>query len=159
MVTFSKLIIALLMLLIALPASACFGPKLYLATAAGEDGELLYHLLSIYIKEKTGVESIRVEIGAQETAEGLLRQEKVDLAFQDTASATWDSLMDVDKELFLLTGSRPTTDLQFTTVPRTVIKFDKLFKSEDLRLLRKQVASGVLPATAVRQLFMQRGWI
>ena len=160
MVRFMKFIATLLLLLvIALPVSACFGPKLYLATPAGEDGELLFHLLAIYIHEKTGVESLRQELAPGQTAEGLLKKESVDLAVVPAASAAWPSLLQVGSELFLLSGPRPTDNLQFTTVPRALKKLQNLLKPQDLVLLRQQVAAGVLPAGAVRSFYLQRGWL
>jgi hypothetical protein len=155
-----KFIVTLILILgLVFPAGACFGPKLYLGSVAGEDGELLFHLVSIYVKEKTGVESIRQEMTEDQTAESLLQKEQVDLAFSATASSEWSALLQVGSDLHLLSGPRPTQDLQFTTVPRALKKLAKILKVQDLELLREQVAGGSLPATAVRQLYMQRGWI
>lgn len=154
-----SLLSILLVLFCALPALACFGPKLYVGTPVGEDGELLFHLAAIYIHEKTGVDSIRFEIGSEQTAEEMLQQENVDLVFSQGPHSEWKSLLQVGTELSLLTGPRPTDDLQFTTVPRTLKKLQKLLKTEDLIALRQQVADGVLPAKAVRNLYMERSWI
>lgn len=144
---------------LSLPVNACFGPKLYLGTPAGEDGELLFHLAAIYVQEKTGVESIRFEFSDGQGAEDLLRQEKVDLAFHPSASESWKTLLQVGNELFLLSGPRPTDNLQFTTVPRSLAKLQTLLTLQELTALRRQIAAGVLPATAVRQLYMLRGWL
>ncbi len=152
-------ILLILLIFISSPAGACFGPKLFVGTPSGEDGELLFHLVSIYIKEKTGVESLRQELAAKQTAEGLLQQEEVDLVFAPQQSPNWNSLFQVGEQLFLLSGPRPTQDLQFTTVPRALSKLKRLFKVEDLAKLRQKVASGVLPAKAVRSYYMQEGWI
>lgn len=149
----------MLLVLVALPAAACFGPKLYIATPAGEDGELLFHLAAIYLHEKTGVESIRFELTEEQTAEQVLQQEKADLAFQQSASQTHKALLQLGTELWLLTGPRPTDDLQFTTVPRSLTKLQRLLTVQDLVQLRLQVAAGVLPAAAIRQLYQQRSWI
>lgn len=159
MTLFLKYILVTLLLLIALPASACFGPKLYFGTAAGIEGELLFHLVSFYVKEKTGVESIRIKMTGEQTAEPLLQQEKVDLVFTDATSKQWPHILAIGEELFLLTGPRPTDDLQFTTVPKALSRLQSRLKLDDLTHLRQQVAAGVLPAKAVRELYMQRGWI
>ncbi len=151
--------LVLLLLLITVPASACFGPKLYLGTPAGEDGELLFHLVAIYVKEKTGVESLRVELTAGQTAESLLQKNEVDLAFHPAASQNWSAVLQLEEQLWLLTGPRPTEDLQFTTVPRTLSKLQRLLAAGALTELRRQVANGILPAKAVRGHFMERGWI
>jgi hypothetical protein len=142
-----------------LPASACFGPKLYIGTPAGEDGELLFHLASIYIHEKTGVDSTRFEMTGEQSAEGMLHQDQVDLVFSPHAIAAGKVLLQIGTELWLLSGPRPTDDLQFTTVPRTLKKLQRLLTVEDLSALRQQVAAGVLPATAIRKLYMERSWI
>ena len=142
-----------------LPAAACFGPKLYIGSVAGEEGELLFHLAAIYIHEKTGVDSIRLEMTAEQTPTGLLQAEEVDLVFSVAPSQDWQSLLQVGNQLQLLSGPRPTDDLQFTTVPRALAKLQRLLNPADLAQLQEKVAAGTLPAKAVRQLFMQRGWI
>ncbi|HEY5672489.1 MAG TPA: hypothetical protein VIR78_02170 [Malonomonas sp.] len=153
------LVSTLLLLFLALPAAACFGPKLYLGTPAGEEGELLFHLAAIYIHEKTGVESIRFELNNEQTPADVLQKEQVDLVFAPSASDDRPALLQIGAELWLLSGPRPIDDLQFTTVPRTLAKLQRLMTAEDLALLRQQVARGVLPAAAVRQLYRQRSWI
>lgn len=158
MISFAKYLLVTLLLFVAMPLCACFGPKLYVGTATGLDGELLFHLVSLYVQEKTGVESIRVEMTAEQTAVQLLQQEKVDLAFAAAASDNWPSLLNV-ADLSLLAGPRPTGDLQFTTVPKALDRLHLRLKAADLTLLRLQVAQGVLPARAVRNLYTQRGWI
>lgn len=149
----------LLLFFVALPASACFGPKLYIGTPAGEDGELLFHLAAIYLHEKTGVESLRFELSNEQTAESVLQQDQVDLVFANRAIAEKPTLLQIGTELLLVSGPRPTDDLQFTTVPRTLSKLQRLLTSEDLVRLRQQVAEGVLPAAAIRKLYRQRSWI
>ena len=153
------LLFILLLALFALPAAACFGPKLYIGTPAGEEGELLFHLASIYIHEKTGVDSTRFEMTDEQSAEAVLQREEVDLVFSHSAVATRKALLQIGAELWLLSGPRPTDDLQFTTVPRTLKKLQRLLTTEDLSALQRQVASGVLPATAIRKLYMERNWI
>lgn len=159
MSVFFKYISVLLLLMISVPTAACFGPKLYFGTVAGEDGELLFHLVAIYVQEKTGVESLRVELNAGQTVEGLLMQEKIDLGFSSTAMAKWPYLLLVGNDQYLVHGSRPTDDLQFTTVPKAIKRLQEVLQPADLEALRQQVAAGVLPAKAVRTLYMQRGWI
>lgn len=154
-----KTLLAILLLLTALPVSACFGPKLYIGTPAGEDGELLFHLADIYLHEKTGVESLRFELTENQTAEAALQNEQVDLAFQRSASQTRPALLQLGDQWWLLSGPRPTDDLQFTTVPRTLAKLQRLMTAQDLAQLRQQVAAGALPAAAVRQLYQQRSWL
>lgn len=157
--TFIKSLVLFLLLSISAPVVACFGPKLYVGTPAGVDGELLYHLVTIYVQEKTGVESERVEFAGDEAAEDLLQQEKIDFGFSQASSAKWPHLLSVSEELFLLSGPRPTEDLQFTTVPKALSKLQALLLQEDLALLRSKIEAGQLPAKAVRNLYMQRGWI
>jgi len=154
-----KYIATLLLLLISLSAYACFGPKLYIGTHTGEEGELLYHLVAVYLKEKTGVESLRVELTGGQTVEALLQQEKIDFGFSPSSSGAWPQLLSFDQQLYLLHGPRPVEDLQFTTVPKALQKLQARLQDDDLKQLRQQVASGLLPAKAVRSFYMQRGWI
>ena len=156
---FTKHIAVLIFLLLSLPANACFGPKLYVGTASGQEGELLYHLVAIYLKEKTGVESVRVEMVDEQTAEILLEQEKIDFGYSFSASDKWPHMLSLADQLFLLHGPRPVEDLQFTTVPKTLVRLQAKLQADDVKELRRQVAAGVLPAKAVRTLFMQRGWL
>lgn len=149
----------LLLFALVLPASACFGPKLYIGTPAGVDGELLFHVVAIYIHEKTGVDSLRSVLNEQQTPLSVLRDGQVDLTFAEAPSGDWTTLFQPDNALWLLSGSRPTDDLQFSTVPRALQKLQRLFSPADLALLRQLVAAGTLPATAVRSLYMERGWI
>jgi hypothetical protein len=156
---FKSICLSLLLLLIALPVCACFGPKLYVGTASGVEGELQFHLLSLYIQEKTGVESIRVAMSEGQTANNLLQEEKIDFGFSTVPNDDWPHLLAVGEQLYLLHGPRPVADLQFTTVPKALKRLQKVLKVEDWTLLQQQVAAGALPAKAVRQLYMQRGWI
>ena len=52
----------LLVLLVSAPARACFGPKLFVGAGPEIQEEALFALLTLYIQEKTGVVSTRVEI-------------------------------------------------------------------------------------------------
>lgn len=153
------LTLLLTLLLVTMPGFACFGPKLFIGTPAGEKGELLFHLAALYIHEKTGVESKRFEFNPGQGAEQALQLEQVDLAFSFAESDSWQSLLQIDDQFWLLSGPRPTEDLQFTTVPRTLEKLQRLLTPEDLENLQTQVAQGDLPATAVRKLYMERSWI
>ncbi|WP_303720986.1 hypothetical protein [Malonomonas rubra] len=159
MQTLFKLSILLLLLLVSAPAVACFGPKLYVGTPGGMNGELLFHLAAIYVQEKTGVESVRIEYAEGETAGDLLQREKIDLGFSPSAIPDWSSILTVGDTLHLLSGTRPIENLQFTTVPKALKKLQRLLTREDLALLQQQVENGMLPAKAVRNLYMQRGWI
>ena len=147
------------LLLFSVPAGACFGPKLYFGTMPGANGELLYHLVALYVKEKTGVESVRVELKPEQTVVCLLQDEKIDFGFSRTASSKWPTLLTIGDQLFLLHGPRPTDNLQFTTVPKALARLQKVLLPVELEALREKVKAGVLPAQAVRTLYMQRGWI
>ncbi len=103
-----------LVLLVCSPALACFGPKLYVGVPAGADGEILYALVSLYVKEKTGVESVSVELKGESGVE-LIRQEKVDLAFVPAGTEGAEGLLAIAGGPLLVSGPRPLNDLQFTT--------------------------------------------
>lgn len=140
-------------------AAACFGPKLYIGVATEPRQELLFAMVSLYVQEKTGVESEKVLLPATADPAGELRAERVDLVFAPAAVAGAETLLALPGEPLLASGSRPLTDLQFTTVVPAVRKLAGLVTAADLALLDARVAAGETPLAAVRRLFKERRWI
>lgn len=152
----------LLLLLLALtcqPLVACFGPKLFVGVGAGAEAAVLYAMVTLYVQEKTGVESTRVDFfeGQEPLAE--LTAEKVDLAFMTTARITPAIVFNLEGFTALATGKRPLDDLQFTTVLPAIRKLNALVQPEDVTALVQQVKAGASAMVVVRKLFMQRRWI
>lgn len=141
------------------PASACFGPKLYVGVAADPRQELLFAVVSLYVVEKTGVESERVLLASDDDPGRALAAEKVDLAFAPSPVAGAETLLAIPGYPQLASGARPLTDLQFTTVVPAVRKLATLLTPRDLTELEAQVAAGDKPLAAARKLFMERRWL
>mgnify|MGYP001061001283 CR=1 FL=1 len=150
---------ALLMALTVLPAVACFGPKLYLGVAADPRQELMFAVVTLYIKEKTGVESERVTLSPGTDPVTELKAERIDMTFAAAPVAGAETLLAVPGYPLLVSGSRPLTDLQFTTVAPALRKLATQLTPADLNLLETRVAAGEKPLAAVRSLFRERRWI
>ena len=153
------LTLLLALLLPALPAAACFGPKLYVGVAAEPRQELLFALASLYVQEKTGVESEAVKLVAGVDPAAELRAERVDLVFAVAPVSGAETLLAVAGYPQLLAGPRPMTDLQFTTVVPALRKLAALLSVADLQALEGRVAAGETPLAAARKLFKERRWI
>lgn len=141
------------------PAQGCFGPKLYIGSSATPQGELLFELVALYVKEKTGTESLRVVIEPGGDPLALLRGEKVDLAFALAASGPEPALLAVAGLPMLIAGKRPLQDLQFTTVAPALGKLNRLLSAKELEPLVQQVAQGAAPAATARKFLMAKRWI
>lgn len=141
------------------PAGACFGPKLYLGAGSGNRADVLYQLVSIYVKEKTGTDTVRVPLTAKEAAKRLAAG-KLDLAFFPVKSAPKAQVVLALPGLPpLAAGKRPLQDLQFTTVVPALKKLATLLSPVDVALLTGEVDHGASAAAAVRHFLMTRGWI
>ena len=141
------------------PAAACFGPKLYIGVAADARQELLYALTALYVQEKTGIESERVRLAEGESPLAALSADRVDMVFIATVPVGTDSLLAWPGYPALVSGSRPLTDLQFTTVVPALRKLAGLLTPRELTELESKVAAGETPTAAARRLFMERRWL
>lgn len=148
-----------LTVLIVTPAAACFGPKLYVGVAADSRQELLYAVVSLYVVEKTGVESERVPLTEADDPGRALAAEKVDMAFAALPVAGAETLLAIAGYPQLASGARPLTDLQFTTVAPALRKLATLLTPRDLAELEARVAAGDKPLAAARRLLKERRWI
>jgi hypothetical protein len=153
------LLLACCVLLQPAPASGCFGPKLYIGTPTTPQAELLFEVVALYVKEKTGTESVRVVWKNGEDPLAALRGDKVDLAFSPAAPGPEPALLQVSGLPLLLSGKRPMDDLQFTTVAPALAKLNKLLHAQDLEPLLRQVEQGAPPAATARKFLMTKGWI
>ena len=142
------------------PGSACFGPKLYVGVGQGPEAEVMFALVTLYTQEKTGVESLRVDLEQQKDPLVELREERLDLTFIPSEEAIGrETLLALPEYPALVAGMRPLEELQFTTVVPAIRKLSGLLKAEDVALLVAQVKSGESAMVAVRRLFMERRWI
>ena len=151
-------IVFILLLLLPCGVLACFGPKLYVGTQEGAQADLLYELASLYVKEKTGVETVRVPLeGKDPLAE--LHAERLDLAFAPAGGEGVTELLAVAGYPVLVSGRRPLEELQFTTVAPALRKLDGLLQPKHLTGLVARVDAGAPPAATARRFLMEQGWI
>ncbi len=149
---------ALLLLCLGVPGQACFGPKLYLGVPATRDGEVLAELAALYVKEKTGVESVLVPLAGKDPVREI-RQERLDLAVAPAEEERLPDLLAVAGVPALLSGTRPLQELQFTTVAPALKKLAGLLDAELVSRLVADVAAGEPVKARVRRLLMERAWI
>lgn len=146
-----RTLLLLLFLLGTVPAWACFGPKLYIGVEPGVAGDLNFALVSLYIKEKTGVEAVRVEMAGKDAVAAVAAAEEVDLA---TAPATSSGgLLALPDGAILLAGKRVRDDLQFTTVLPALTKLQRLLAQADGVALLARVRAGEGAGAVARSWF------
>lgn len=154
----AALLAIMLLVLFASPAAACFGPKLYLGGAAGPEGDALFELVALYVKEKTGVETVRVDL-AGEAPLAALAAERADLVLVAGETPEASTLLRLEGLPRLVAGLRPQQDLQFTTVMPALRKLGRLLSAADVAALTAAVERGESAAAAARRLLMTKGWI
>ncbi len=148
----------LLVLLTAYPAHACFGPKLFLGIPEEMRGQVLTSLVTIYVKEKTGVETERVALEGRDVTREILA-EKLDFGFADRAAEGLQAILVVDGLPMLVSGPRILSDLQFTTVGPALKRLERQLKPAHVEEILRDVSGGELPMAAARRFLMQRRWI
>jgi len=154
------LLVAICLLLTCLPASACFGPKLYVGVGPAPEQRLLFELAALYVKEKTGTESERVEVAGAVEALQKLQAEQLDLVvLADGPEADGAVLLTVPGDVRLLSGPRPLNDLQFTLVAPALEKLQRQLLPKHFDRLQSLAADGLAPAAAARRLLTELGWI
>lgn len=151
--------IVLLAVLVSSPAQACFGPKLFVGAGSTTQQELLYALVTLYVQEKTGVESTRVEVNEGQKPLDLLSAEKVDLVFVAVNESVVETVFQLSGLPSLVSGPRPVNDLQFTTVLPAVAKLNRLLTNADVELLVSQVEAGKSAMSVARKFLMENRWI
>ena len=156
---FAVLLLAGCALLQPVPAQGCFGPKLYIGTPVTAQGALLFEVVALYVKEKTGTEAVRVELKAGDDPLAAIRGDKVDLAFAAAAPGPEPALLQISGLPLLLSGKRPLEDLQFTTVGPALRKLNQLLQPQDLDPLIRQLEQGAPAAATARKFLMAKGWI
>lgn len=150
-----KLFLVLFLVAVAMPAWACFGPKLYIGVQNGIEGELRFALVSLYIKEKTGVEAVQVDLAGRNPQSEVVA-EKVDLAFSPTVGEESSVLRLTDSSV-LLAGKRVREDLQFTTVLPALAKLQKVIEGADWPMLLARVQAGEGALAVARAFYKNQG--
>lgn len=147
----------LLIILLAAPAAACYGPKLHLGSSGTVQDEALFALVSLYLKEKTGINTVLVELAGRTPAQ-VLAANKVDLVFAESG-AEGTVVLEIPGLSLLLAGPRPGQDLQFTTVLPALRRLGKVLNVADVAELVGRIEGGASPMAAARSLLMARRWI
>ena len=140
------------------PAVACFGPKLFVATDGGARQQLLSAVVTIFLKEKTGIESNLVTIppgGGQQA----LQEDRVDLVFSPDEIVGATLVFKVEALSSLFSGPRPLEELQFSLVVPALKKLQGLLQPEQVRRLIGRVESGAPPLATARRFLQKQGWI
>lgn len=155
----SLVLMILLVTLACLPAQACFGPKLFVGVGQGGQNDVVFALVTLYIQEKTGVESKRVEFEKDQNPLDLLSSEKADLVMVLADKTPNNTVFHVEGLPLLVTGKRPLEELQFTTVLPAIKKLNRLLEYEDVALLVGRVNAGESAMAVVRKFLMEHRWI
>jgi len=161
----SLILMTLLVLLTASLSQACFGPKLFVAAGQGSQSDALFALVTLYVQEKTGVESTRVEIEKGQNPLDLLSSEKADLVLVlvdeslDGVTFYENVAFQIEGLPLLVTGKRPLADLQFTTVLPAIRKLNRLLEYEEFARLVSRIDAGESAMAVARKFFMERRWI
>lgn len=132
--------LTLLFFLCIVPAWGCFGPKLYIGVEKGVAGDLSFALVSLYVKEKTGVEAVRVDMAKGKAVAAVAAGNEVDLAIAPAAAGP--GLLTLPDGTLLLAGRRVWEDLQFTTVLPALKKLQPLLAQADGDALMARVRGG-----------------
>lgn len=151
--------ICLLLSLMAAPVSACFGPKLFVAVTAEPRQQALIALATLYVQEKTGVESELLPLAPGTDPLQELARQRADLVLVGSVTSSGNALLSIPGYPVLIGGERIANDLQFTTVAPALRKFGTLLTTADLDFLTTRVAAGEPPVAAARRLLMDRRWI
>ena len=156
--TLNVIVLTLLLVMMFAPVQACFGPKLFVGAGQSVQDEALFALVTLYVQEKTGVESTRIEIEAGQDPLSLITAEKADLVF--VASDSLDNtVLQIAGMPLLVTGPRPLEELQFTTVLPAIKKLNRLLKKADVELLVSQIEAGESAMATARKFLMELRWI
>ncbi|WP_020676110.1 hypothetical protein [Geopsychrobacter electrodiphilus] len=153
------LCLVLLLTLMSSSGLACFGPKLFIGVAAGQEGEMRFYLVSIYLHEKTGIDSTLIELKSGQTGAEALAAKEIDLGFSSQPGVQATPVLHLGGQLYLYSGERPLNDLQFSTVGRTLVKLQQRLDTGGLESIRQKIQTGTLPAVAVRDFLLKNGWI
>ncbi len=152
-------LIIVMALLWASPLQACFGPKLFVAAGESAQDEVLFALVTLYVKEKTGVESNRLVLKAGDPPLQLIADNKADLVLVTDGTPVAAPVFALAGVTDLASGPRPHDDLQFTTVLPAVRKLNRQLKPQHVAALVRQVEAGESAMAVVRKFFMENRWI
>lgn len=155
-----KIVVGTLFLvaLTCMQVQSCFGPKLFVGAGQGVQEEALFALVTLYVQEKTGVESTRVDIETGQDPLIFLSGEQADLVFVRSENHD-DAVFQIAGLPLIVTGKRPLEELQFTTVLPAIRKLNRLLKQADVELIISRMEAGDSAMAAARKFLMELRWI
>ncbi|PLX98485.1 MAG: hypothetical protein C0623_12485 [Desulfuromonas sp.] len=156
--TLKIFLILLVFCLAAGTVSACFGPKLFLGVPEDANGRVLTSIVSIYIKEKTGVETERVDLAGKDLI-AEISAERLDYGFAERSEPDINVVMEVTGLPYLVSGPRILDNIQFTTVAPALTKLQRLLTPDIVQNMRRKVEAGEPPMVVARRFMMQQRWI
>lgn len=134
-------------------AGACYGPKIVFGVEAGVRGEFAAAVLSLYLKEKTGIDMTIVAVAAEGVAEKIAADE-LDAGLAPEGGAGIPLL-----GYRLLSGERLTDDLQFTTALPAINRLSGLLQGFDPAPFMLRIQQGEGAGAVARSLLFANGWI
>ena len=121
-------------------------------------GKVLTSVVVIYIKEKTGIDTNRVDLDGRD-AVSEIRADRLDYGFTVQSVDGLSTVMQIDGLPQLVSGPRIHNDLQFTTVAPALLKLQKILRPEHVDEMHAAAEQGELPMAAARKFLMQKRWI
>jgi hypothetical protein len=118
---------------------ACFGDKLGIGYIKGVEDEFCAHLVALYIKEKTGIDSIVNKFGSADAVEGSLKKVETDIIIwtvekekSSGAGTKFFSLLENGGNKIILEVSKKILDdIRFHTLNKVMERIGKIINHSD----------------------------
>jgi hypothetical protein len=156
-------------------AKACFGDKLGFGYLKGTQDEFSTQLIAIYIKEKTGIDSVVNEFATLASAEKSLKKDETDIIVLTGPSNELDNeklagnhkesrfftLVEVDgNKVVLRVAKKRLEDIKFFTLNKVMDRVHKIIKPADFKASVARVKSGEkFPKQEAREYLVERDLI
>lgn len=119
---------------------ACFGDKLGIGYVKGVEDEFCAHLVSLYIKEKTGIDSVVSEFSDADAVESSLKKVETDIIIwtvekekiNGTETKIFLLVEDGDKKIILEVSKKILDDIRFHTLNKVMERIGKIITYADI---------------------------
>ena len=162
------LLLFLFLMVLSIPdVFACFGDKIGIAHLKGSESELSAQLIAIYIKEKTGIDSVVNEFNDVSAADGSLKKDETDIIIMTGTSDELDNdtllsnntdskfftLIESDGEKVVLrVAKKRLEDIKFYTLNKVMGRIHKVISGADFKTQIDLVKAGTkFPKEAARE--------
>ncbi len=169
------LILLLSLLLLQTNLYACFGDKLGISHKKGSVDEFAAQLVAVYIKEKTGIESIVSEFKSVDSVNASFKANKTDiiiltgeassagiktLARKDKTSKFF-KLLDIDSgKVILRVSKKRLDDIKFFTLNKVMKRIGKIINSADFKARLARIKNrSKFPKQAAREYLVEKDLI